>query len=166
MPLPSRTGTWGQSGLGVSRDLASVAEPATIGIDLGERAAKSRDLINQYRRRAVGTRPALGGDQVVGLMQIGFGYPVATEHHAGQLLAPAQADQHARWIAREPAFGVNSTLEAAERLGSRHAPIVEVESAISASDATCQTVHRDIFERMKDDERHHDDGRVRDSEGR
>ena len=43
-------------------ELASLAEPATIGVDLGERAAKSRDLINQYGRRAVGTRPALGGD--------------------------------------------------------------------------------------------------------
>src|SRR5229473_947351 len=130
MPLPSRAGT-----------LASLAEPAAIGVDLGERAAKSRDLINPYSCRAVGTRPALGGDQVVGLVQFGFGNPVATEHHTGQLLAPAQADQHARWIAREPAFGVNSILEAAQRLGRRHAPIVEVESAVSAGDAAGQAVH-------------------------
>src|SRR5206468_3083578 len=132
-------------------ELASLAEPATIGVDLGERAAKSRDLINQYGRRAVGTRPALGCNQVVGLVQIGFGNPVAAEHHAGQLLAPAQADQHARWIAREPAFGVNSILEAAQRLGSRYAPIVEVESAVSAGHAPCQTGHCDIFHRMPGD---------------
>src|SRR5215831_1762133 len=69
-------------------------------------------------------------------------------------------------MAREPAFAVDSILEAAQRLGNRHAPIVEVEPTVSAGDAACQTVHRDIFERMQDDERPHDGGRVRDPEGR
>ncbi len=102
------------------RDLASLAEPAAIGVDLGERAAKSRDLINPYSRRAVGTRPALGGDQVVGLVQFGFGNPVATEHHTGQLLAPAQADQHARWIALRT--GLRRQFDPSRRRSARAPP--------------------------------------------